>query len=525
MHDASTSRRRPTAPTWGDVVAGVSVALVAFPQSLAYAELAGMPPVAGLLAIVPALLASAWFLAAHEVQVGPVATTSLLTFGVLAQVARPGSDDWIAAAALLAVMVGVVRIAIGLVGAGGIAYLLARPVRIGFLAAAAVLIAASQLPTAVGVAADGRSVMGAAWHAVSHPGAWHLPALAHAAATVVGVHLLRRVGPTVPGVLVAVVASTVVATQVGYTGAVVGEIPSAWPRLHLDLPWTVAPTLLVGAVVVALVGFAEAASIERDLAARSRRSWNPGRAFVAHGISNVAAGVAGGMPVGASFSRSAVSRMTGARTRWTPVVTAVTLLAAVPLAPLLAGMPRATLAGIVLAALVGMVRREEIVTLLRTSRAQSAVAVATFALTLGLAPRIDEAILIGVLLAAAQHLRRELDLRIEAHADGDVLVVAATGVLWYGSVARLEDRMPGLVAQHPGARALHLDVAGCGRIDWSAAMALREIADDAAAAGLQVHFVAVPAHARRWFSTVWRTFRPPGEGDPGIPPSRAMLDR
>lgn len=505
------SPRSPERPRWGDLAAGLTVASIALPQALAYAELAGMPPVAGLWATVPALFAAAAFLSARELQVGPVATTSLLAFGTLSAVATPGSPEWVGAAALLALLVGIVRTAIGLLGWGRIAYLLSRPVRIGFLNAAAVLIAASQLPAALGVEVEGGVLRGAAVALLS-PDRWSAGALAFALGTILASVLARRLHPLVPGVLAAVVLSTVASATLAYGGPVVGAIPDAWPRPRLDLPWSQAPRLAVGAVVLALVGFAEAASIGRDLAARARRRWDPDRAFVAQGAANLAAGLFGGFPVGASFSRSAVARLAGARTRWASVATAVALLAALPFTPWLAPLPQATLAGVILAAVASLVRPGDVIGVLRDSRSQGVIALATFLLTLALAPHIEEAVLIGVLLAVGQHLRREQQLRIDDAAEAGVLTLTPRGVLWYGSAARIEERVPDLLADHPDAHRLVVDLSACGRVDWTAATSIREALEDAEAAGLTVALRGVPHHARSWLRSVWRDV--PEEGGP-----------
>ena len=500
---SSPPSRAPERPGWGDLAAGVGVAAIALPQALAYAELAGMPPVAGLWATIPALLVAVPFLSARELQVGPVATTSLLAFGTLSSLAAPGSPEWLASAALLAVMVGLVRIAIGVLGWGRIAYLLSRPVRIGFLNGAAVLIAASQLPAALGMPREG-SVLGSAARALASPGAWRLDAVGFAVGTIVLVVVARRLHPLVPGVLLAVIGSVAASTWLGYDGAVVGTIADAWPRLRLDFPLEALPRLAIGAVVLALVGFAEAAAIGRDLAARARRRWDPDREFVAQGAANVAAGLFGGFPVGASFSRSAVNRMAGARSRWSSAVTGLTLLAAIPAAPLLAALPKATLAGVILAAIASLVRPGDVWTVLRASRSQGVVALATFALTLILAPRIDEAVVIGVLLAAGQHLRREQQLRIDVRRDGPILEVIPRGVLWYGSAQRIEETIPDLIAEHPDAAMLILDLSACGRVDWTAAASIREALEDAEAAQMHVALRGVPHHAQAWMRSVWR---------------------
>ncbi len=490
-------------PSLPDLLAGVSVALVALPQALAYAELAGMPPVAGLWAIVPALLLAAPFLSAREVQVGPVATTSLLAFGTLSALAVPGGERWALLAAVLALLVGVIRLAIGLLGWGRIAYLLSRSVRVGFLNAAAVLIAASQIPAALGVPATG-GVIGSAGRALRSPQIWDPVAIAFAAGTIACIVLARRLHPLVPGVLIAVVAAVIASRVLGYAGPVVGGIENAWPTLRLDLPWEAIPRLMIGAVVLALVGFSEAAAIGRDLAARARRPWSPDREFVAQGIANLGAGAFGGFPVGASFSRSAVAREAGATSRWSGFVTGVTLLAALPFAPLLAPLPQAVLAGVILAALASLIRPAELISVLRDSRSQGVIAIATFVLTLALAPRIDEAVLIGVLLAIGQHLRREQHLRLDIVRVGDAIRIAPIGVFWYGSAQRFDEAIPDLLAEHADANALIVDLSGCGMVDWSAARAIREALEQARDLGLEIGIERVPIHARRWSDSVWR---------------------
>ena len=490
-------------PSPRDLLAGVSVALVAMPQALAYAELAGMPPVAGLWALIPALLLAAPFLSAREMQVGPVATTSLLTFGTLSALAAPGTPEWLGLASVLALLVGVVRIGIGLLGWGRVAYLLSRPVLIGFLNGAALLIVLSQLPAALGRPGDG-DVLGDALRALARPGAWDPAALAFSFGTVALVVVARKAHPLVPGVLVALVGSIVVSRVIGYDGPVVGPVGQAWPRPQLDLPWREAPRLLIGATVLALVGFSEVASIGRELAARVRRPWNPDREFLAQGVANLGAGVFGGFPVGASFSRSALNRIAGARSRWSGFVTGLTVLAALPLVPLLAPLPSAALAGVIITAVFGLIRPGVVVDVARASRSQGVVAVATFALTLLLAPRIDEAVVIGVLLAVGQHLRREQNVELSVELEDAVLRVAPRGVLWYGSAQRFEEALPGLLADNPEAGALEIDLAGCGRVDYSAAVSIRDALDDAREAGVEGRLVGVPPHAARWFRSVWR---------------------
>ena len=158
-----------------DVLAGLTVALVLVPQALAYAELAGMPPERGLYAAAIPLIVAAPLACSPYLQTGPVAVTCLLTFGALSGMAVPGSDEYVALGLALALVVGVARVAIGLLNAGVIAYLMSQPMLIGFIPAAAVLIVCSQLPNVLGAAPPpGDLLYQAAW-SLAHPGAWSSP--------------------------------------------------------------------------------------------------------------------------------------------------------------------------------------------------------------------------------------------------------------------------------------------------------------------------------------------------------------
>ena len=163
--------RRFSPPSTGDLIAGLSVALVAIPQSLAYAELAGLPPQFGLFASALPPLAAAAFVSSRYLQTGPVALTALLTFGALSPIAEPFSPEFIQLAALLALLVGIMRVALGLFRLGGVAYLLSEPVLLGFTTGAAILIVGSQLPKVFDMAPDEGGVLANAGYALTRPGA------------------------------------------------------------------------------------------------------------------------------------------------------------------------------------------------------------------------------------------------------------------------------------------------------------------------------------------------------------------
>ena len=291
-------------PRSGDALAGISVALVLIPQSMAYAEIAGVPSYVGLVAASLPLIVTAPFVSSPYLQTGPVALTSLLTFGALSSLATPMTDEYVVLAALLALLVGVLRLGVGLLRLGVIAYLMSQPVLMGFTTGAVIVIISSQLPSSLGSAAEGDGILGRAAWALTHPGSWETASVVLslvAAALIIGG---RRVHRLFPGVLVAVIVGVAYSDLADYDGPTVGDIPATFPSVSLDLPWTDLGSLLLGGAVIALVGFAEPASIARTFATADRIPWSADREFFSQGVANLASGVTGGFPIGGSFSRS-----------------------------------------------------------------------------------------------------------------------------------------------------------------------------------------------------------------------------
>lgn len=389
-----------------DLLAGLSVALVLIPQSMAYAELAGLPPHIGLFASTLPLIAAALCASSPYLQTGPVAMTSLLTLGALTGLAQPESADYLALAALLALVVGVTRLLLGVLRLGLVTYLMTDPVVTGFTSAAAILITCSQLPKTLGVAAPDGGVLWRAGWSLGHPGDWEFMAILLAAVTMVLVLRGRRIHRFFPGALVAMTGGILCTEVMGYGGPTVGEVPTGLPTLGLDLPWDQLGSVVVAGVVIALVGFAEAASISRVFATEERQRWSADREFISQGLANVAGAVAGAFPVGGSFSRSSLNRLAGARTRWSGLVTGIVVLAFLPFADVLETLPRAVLGGVVIAAVLGLIQPRKLFGLARASTGDGVVALGTFAATLAMAPRVDRAVLVGIMLALAVRARR-----------------------------------------------------------------------------------------------------------------------
>lgn len=488
-------------PARGDLLAGISVALVLVPQSLAYAEIAGVDPVHGLYAAVAAPIAGAFVGSSPYLQTGPVAVTSLLTFGALSALGDPFTARFALLAGVLAILVGLVRLVIGLAGGGPIAYLMSQPVVVSFTSAAAVLIISSQIPSLLGLdGGSGNPVVRAA-EALGSPSQWSVTDLLLGLGAMALMLGGRRLSPLFPGALVAVAAAILWSWVTDYDGSVVGQIDVAL-ALPTDVPWADLPDLLLPALVIAVVGFAEPSAIARKYAAEDRTYWDSNREFVGQGLANIASGGAGGYPVGGSFSRTALNRLGGARTRWSGAVTGLTVAAILPFASVLAPLPTAVLAGLVIAAVASLIDVRAPELYWRWSRPQFVVGVVTVVGTLILAPRVERGVLLGVGTALAVHLWRELNVGVPSRVEEDTLHVWPTGVLYFGSAPSVERAVNQLIAEHREVRRIVVHLGRLGRVDLTGALMLRDVLSEARLSGVEVQLEGAKGHAARILARV-----------------------
>ena len=487
-----------------DVLAGLGVALMLIPGSMAYAELAGLPSHHGLYAAAAAPIAAALYASSPYLQTGPVAMTALLTLGALLPLAEPGTAEFATLAALLAVVCGLVRAAVGLLKAGWVSYLMSRAVMTGFTSAVAILIVCARLPSTFGVDISEANVgvVRGAFLTLSDPGLWELSALALTTTSVMIIVIGRAIHTLVPGVLIAALVGLLFSIISGYNGSVVGDIPVGLPAVSIDFPWSSLPALILPGAVIAVVGFADSASIARVFANEDRQRWNPSREFLSQGMANIAAGFVGGLPVGGSFARSSVNRFSGARSRWSGFIAGLVVLAFLPFAYVLAPLPQAILSGIVIAAIWPLFRVKELMSLWAISGPQAVVGWGTFGFTLILAPRIEQAVVLGVLMATAAHMWRELQPGVETQIEGEELHFEPKGVLWFGSAPALEDSLLSSLAQEPNVKRIIVHCAGLGRIDLTAAQGIARIAEQAQVAGLEMEIRGAPEHAYRVLQAV-----------------------
>ena len=405
----------------GEIVAGLTVSLVIVPQGVAYAALAGMPLIAGIYAsFLPALIA-VLFSGSPRLSVGPTALSSLLVGASLAGLAEPGSLHWVALAAWLALMSGALQLALGAGRFGWILNIVSSPVLAGFTQAATVLIVLSQLPTLIGMQSHWSDGLGAL--RVDAPAAAF--GLLSLTALVVG----RWLVPHAPSIMVTVVGTAVISYFSGFAtagGAVIGALPSGLPSLALPsiLPLATLGQLVVPAMVITLVSFLETASSAKVEHQQMQQPWNENQDLMAQGMAKLAAGVSGGFPTSASFSRSALNLYAGARTGWATLFTVlVVLLVLLWLTPALFHVPQAVLAAVVIAAVSSLLKPMVFIRLWRLLRVEALTLAVTFAVTLVTAPRIYWGVLAGVLMGLTHFLYQRLHPRIievGLHPDGSL---------------------------------------------------------------------------------------------------------
>ena len=483
-----------------DMIAGITVALVLIPQSMAYAQLAGLPAYYGLYAaFLPGMIA-AIFGSSRQLATGPVAVVSLLTASALEPIAGTDPEAYLAYAVILALFVGVFQLALGLLKLGVLVNFLSHPVVVGFTNAAAIIIATSQLSKIFGVTVfkanhHYETVWRVIMAALEHT---HLPTLAMGIMSLTILFVFKKYLPKIPNVLVAVAVATIISWLFDFNakgGAVVGDIPVGLPEFGIPTAsWSEISGLMGTAIAIGLIGFMEAISIAKAMAARTQQKLDPNQELVGQGLSNLVSGMFQGYAVSGSFSRSAVNINAGAITGFSSIVTgAVVGITLLWLTPLLYHLPQATLASVIIMAVVNLVKIEPIKYAWKVQKHDGIVAVVTFVLTLLLAPHLENGIIVGVLLSLGLFLHRTMRPRIailSRHSDGTlrdakehdlemcphIAVIRFDMSLYFANTGYFEDTILEHVAHHPEMRYIIIDAESINHIDATGEEMLHSLA-------------------------------------------------
>lgn len=502
-----------------DLGAGLAVGAMLVPQGMAYALLAGLPPEVGLYASTVPLLLYAMFGTSRQLAVGPVAIVSLLSATTLASVAEAGSAGYVAAASLLALLVGAVHIVLGVARLGFLTRLLSHPVLVGFTSAAALIIGASQVKHLLGVSIDGAEHFHeTVWELIQKADDAHGLTLAVGLGAIALMVGLKRWLPVLPGALVAVAVTTVasVVWNLEDRGVkVVGDIPQGLPPLTVPDDLGIVGTLLPAALVITLVGYMESIAVAKVYARRNRYELDANRELIGLGAANVGAGLFGGYPVTGGFSRTAVNAEAGARSKAASLVTAaVVTLVIVALTPLFEQLPSATLGAIVVVAVANLFDLAGIAHIRHLKTADFVTLVVAFVATLafGVELGIGIAVVASIVVVAVRMMTPHtaelgrlpgttLYRNLARHPDADrvpgVAIVRFDVSLSYLNVEFLKRRVHRLVSDGgPELRAVVLDASGVNDIDTSAVDALTELVVDLAGQGIAVHLAGAKGPVR-----------------------------
>ena len=511
-----------------DAVAALIVTIMLIPQSLAYALLAGLPAEVGLYASVAPLVLYAVFGTSRALAVGPVAVASLMTAAAIGELAATGSPAYWTAAMTLALLSGLMLVAMGLLRLGFLANFLSHPVISGFISASGILIALSQVKTLLGVKASGQTVpemLGSLLPQLGNASGLTLAIGVAATAFLWWVRkglkpLLRRagLGPRMAdllakaGPVMAIAVTTGLTWALGWQDAgvrVVGTIPQGLPPFTPPVfdaaLWR---ELAVPALLISIVGFVESVSVGQTLAAKRRQRIEPDQELVALGASNVGAAMTGGFPVTGGFSRSVVNFDAGAQTPAAGVFTAVgILLASLFLTPALYFLPQATLAATIVVAVLSLVDLGIFKRTWAYSKPDFAAVAATLVLTLlggveaGLVAGVGLSIVLFLLrtsrphiatvglIPGTEHFRNVA--RHEVLTDPAVLTLRVDESLYFANARSLEDHVNDAVAGRPALRHVVLMCSAVNAIDASALESLEAIDHRLKDAGIVLHLSEV----------------------------------
>ncbi|MCA9972403.1 MAG: STAS domain-containing protein [Anaerolineales bacterium] len=470
-----------------DLVAGITVAVVLLPQAVAFTIIAELPPEMGLYAAVVGAFFGALWGSSDQVHTGPANAISLLVLGTLSSIVIPGTNEYIVAAGVMAVMVGLFQLGMGLARLGILVNFVSHSVIVGFATGAGILIILKQIGPLLQLSYADDNLFTAVLGLAGSLPETHLPTAAIGIGTVVAMLLMRRFSRKLPAALLSMMGASILVyllrlDQAGV--AVIGELPRNLPPLA-DLPLLdlqLIARLSAGALAVGSIGLVETIAIARSIATQTGQRLDSNQEFVGQGMANLAAGLFSGYPIAGSFSRSAVNVESGAKTPMAAIFSAIfVLLAMFLLAPLAAYLPRAALAGVVILTGYGLIDRAEIGRIWRGAPGDAIIMMATLLGTLFL--NLDFAVLAGILLSFALYIMRTSAPRVYPVLPDDdfrhfvhrtdvpecpqLAIIDVLGDLYFGAVNHVEEAILAHAAENPEQRFLILRMNRINHCDFS----------------------------------------------------------
>ena len=528
-----------------DIIAGVTVGFVIVPQSMAYAQLAGLGPQYGLYASFLPVLIGAIMGSSRQLSTGPVAVVSLLTAAALGEIVTDPSS-YAVYAALLALIVGLFQFSLGILRLGFVINFLSHPVVTGFTNAAAIIIGASQLPKVFGIRViNSNDTEWVSWcqplsfiermenvdsnglHTICNADQsyetiarlleaalfyTHLPTLAMALMGVLGIVVLQRFFPRMPAILTVAVISTAASFLIDYEamgGAIVNsiDIDGLFSFKIPSFDFNAMGTLFIYAITISLIGFMEAISVAKSMAATTKQRLDVNQELIGQGLSNIVSSFFQGYAVSGSFSRSAVNLTAGAVTGFSSVVTAIIVgLTILWLTPLLYHLPQATLAAIILMSVVNLVHFSPLRHAWKVEKHDGWVGLMTFIMTLIFAPHLENGIAFGIIMSLGLFLYRTMEpnftelsvqkgsiiasrfLDDTTEVSNAVKIAKWSGSLYFANAAYFETKLLELISKNEELKYIIVDVASIVQVDASGEQVLRNLVESCSDSGVEILF-------------------------------------
>jgi SulP family sulfate permease len=499
-----------------DIVAGVTVALVLVPQSMAYAQLAGLPPYYGLYAsFLPVAIASI-FGSSRQLATGPVAVVSLLTAAALEPIASSDPSGYVAYAIMLAFLVGIFQLCLGLLRLGVLVDFLSHPVVTGFTNAAAIIIATSQLSKLFGVSVvtqehHYQTIMNVISEALVNT---HTPTLLMGILAIFIILFVKKLSNKYPAVLISVVITTAISWYINFEsrfgGKVIGVVPDGLPSMQMpQIDFSQLVNLGTVAIAISLIGFMEAISIAKAMATQTKQRLDADQELIGQGLSNLASSFFQGYPVSGSFSRSAVNISAGAVTGFSSVVTGLVVgITLLFLTPLLYHLPQATLAAVIITAVINLIKFNPIKYAWKVQKHDAIISVITFLVTLLLAPELEMGIIVGIILSLGSYCYRSMRPRVIClsknkqgvfrNSDANnipkccsISVMRFDGPLIFTNAGHFENEVIERVATKPELRYFIIDAIAINEIDASGQDMLNSLSSRLYDQNIKLYFARV----------------------------------
>jgi SulP family sulfate permease len=501
-----------------DLIAAITLFVIAVPEQLATSRLAGMPPITGFYAFIAGSVLFALLGSNPQMSVGADSTIAPLFAVGIAHLAPADSSHYIALIGLLAVTVGVIVLLVGLLRLGWIAEFLSAPIITGFMAGVAVIIVVHQLPDLFGLS----SVSGTNIHRVitvtrhlSDTNGWTLGIGAVVFAIVV---TAERISKKLPGALIGLVGSTVLVSALALEShgvAVLGAVAHGAPHFGLHgLSWSAFGSVLPIAGVVALVVISQSAATSRAFADEGHYDVDVGRDFIGVGTGSIMAGVVGAFPVNASPARTAAIASAGGKTQAVSLGAAAALVVLIPAAGLLKDVPLATLSAVLIYVATRIFHGRDLVAIAKFDLLEFGLALTTLLIVslVGVEQGIGVAVALAVIdrtrLSARPRLRTlgklpgttswvPVDTDAAAEETPEVLVLLFAAPIWYANAVHFHDEIrQALVNAHPAPHLVVLDAAGMNDVDFTGIRVLREVLSELDAQKISFAMARVGQHVR-----------------------------